>query len=200
MSATDDVKLSILSDHYKDTCKAITQLIKVRDRAFVLILILLGVMAFQFVSPQQSESLLTELAKKQLGIDANPSITIIGSLLWFSLLAVALRYFQTTVNLEKQYKYVHKLEDGLSSHYQSGVPFTREGKSYLQSYPTLLKWLHLVYRFIFPILLTVATIVKLMAEWQAKGQVLPALLFDTIIFVLLAISTFFYVLNIYFKK
>src|SRR5579864_4527579 len=104
-----EAKLTLLNDHYKDTNAKIEKTIKNRDRSFLFILILLGVLAFQLFSPQQSNTVLTQVVQKKLNVDAAVSINFIGTLIWFGLLAMAIRYFQSVINLEKHYKYVHEL-------------------------------------------------------------------------------------------
>jgi hypothetical protein len=191
-----DAKLAILSDHYKDSQSAIEQNVKNRDRSFFFILVLFGVMAFQFFSPEQSSSVLAQLVDKQLGVNANLSLNYLGSVVWFGLFAVIIRYYQIVINLEKQYNYIHDIEEELAKEYD-GKAFTREGKSYLKNYPKFSEWLHIVYRIVFPILLLVSVSIKIVAEWTAKSPPLLPTLLDSAIYVMLIISTvlFMYSLN-----
>lgn len=194
-----EAKLSLLNDHYKDTNQKIEKIIKNRDRSFLFILILLGVMAFQLFSPQQSDTVLTQLVQNKLNVDAAVSISFVGSLIWFGLLAMAIRYFQSVINLEKQYKYVHQLEDELSKDFD-GKAFSREGKTYLRNYALFSDWLHIIYWVVFPVLLLVGITAKLISEWQANNPALLPLTLDTAIYVVLVIATGLYLLNIHFKK
>lgn len=193
---TDDTKLTILNDHYKETVADFKKTGKSRDNNFLAMLILLGVMAFQFVSPAHSQSVLTQIAHNKLGVDANLSVNFLGSLVWFALLYVAIRYFQAVINLEKQYNYSHDLEELLSKNYD-GKAFTREGKSYLKNYPIFSDWVHIVYRTIFPLLLLVAVLVKIVGEWSADSHSTIPLALDSIIFVSLVISTVLYVYSLH---
>ena len=134
---------------------------KSRELNFVTILVLLGIMAFQYISPNQSQGVLTQYAQRQLDINATISINIIGSLVWFALLYAAIRYFQSVINIEKQYNYTHQLESELSETY-NGKAFTREGKAYLNNYSIFSGWVHIVYWYIFPILFLKA---EVLAAW-----------------------------------
>ena len=134
---------------------------KSRELNFVTILVLLGIMAFQYISPNQSQGVLTQYAQRQLDINATISINIIGSLVWFALLYAAIRYFQSVINIEKQYNYTHQLESELSETY-NGKAFTREGKAYLNNYSIFSGWVHIVYWYIFPILFLK---VEVLAAW-----------------------------------
>ena len=190
-ATTPDVRLTVLADHYKDTQRGIERLNKTRDLNFLYMLVVLGVMTFQFFSPQTSGNVFSELVKKHLEIDTAISLNYIGSLIWFGLLVVAIRYFQTTINLEKQYNYIHDLEDELSKEYDGQV-FTREGKAYLNHYPLFSEWLHILYRVIFPLLFSIAVAVKAGSEWMLPNRALEPLWFNTVIAAMILISTGLY--------
>lgn len=189
--ASEDTKLSVLNDHYKQTVVDFKKIGRSRDNYFLAMLVLLGVMAFQFVSPAHSQSVLMQVAHKNVGVDATLSINFLGSLVWFSLLYAATRYFQAVINLEKQYNYSHDLEEELAKHY-SGKAFTREGKAYLSDYPLYSDWLHIVYRTIFPILLTAAITIKIIGELAAATKVTIPLVFDSVIYLAFVISIVLY--------
>jgi len=196
---SDDTKLTVLNDHYNNTVTYFKKLNKTRDTNFLFILILLGVMAFQYVSPSQSQSVLVQAVQKKLEIDAAVSINVIGSLVWFALLYVAIRYFQNVINIEKQYNYTHQLEKELAKHYD-GKAFTREGKAYLNNYAIFSDWVHIVYWYIFPVLFTTAITVKMVGEWAVNNQNTLQLWLNTIIYVSLVISTGLYVFSLYRTK
>lgn len=196
---SEDTKLSILVDHYKETVAGLKSTGKVRDNNFLVMLVLLGVMAFQFVSPNHSQSLLTQIVDKKAGINAPLSISFLGSLTWFALLYVAIRYFQAVINLEKQYNYTHDLEDQISPYYD-GKAFTREGKEYLKNYPVFSDWIHIIYRTIIPLLLIATITVKIFAEWFAKSTAGIPIALDTILYIILTVSTVLYMYALHKTK
>lgn len=196
---SDDTKLTVLNDHYNSTVADVKKLNKSRDTNFLFMLILLGVMAFQYVSPSQSQSVLTQFAQKRLEVDAAVSINVIASLVWFALLYVAVRYFQNVINLEKQFNYTHQLEAELAKHY-NGKAFTREGKAYLNNYAIFSDWVHIVYWYIFPVLFLVAITVKIVGEWAATNQNTSQLWLNTFIYASLVISTVLYVISLHRTK
>lgn len=191
-----DTKLTILNDHYKETVADFKKIGRSRDNNFLAVLILVGVMAFQFVSPNQSQSVLTQFAKNKLGVDAALSVNFLGSLIWFALLYAAIRYFQAVINIEKQYNYSHELEEQLAKYYE-GKAFTREGKAYLSNYPIFSDWVHIVYRTIFPLLLTTAITVKIVGEWLAKSRSAVPLALDSIIYVAFIVTILLYVYSLH---
>jgi len=156
-------------------------------------------MAFQYVSPSQSQSVLTQLVQKKLEVNAAISINVIASLVWFALLYVAIRYFQNVINIEKQYNYTHQLEKELANHYD-GKAFTREGKAYLNNYAIFSDWVHIVYWYIFPVLFTAAITVKIVGEWAANSQNALQVWLNTVIYASLVISTALYVFSLYRTK
>lgn len=196
---SDDTKLIVLNDHYNNTVTDFKKLNKTRDTNFLFILILLGVMAFQDVSPSQSQSVLVQAVQKKLEIDAAVSINVIGSLVWFALLYVAIRYFQNVINIEKQYNYTHQLEKELAKHYDDKA-FTREGKAYLNNYAIFSDWVHIVYWYIFPVLFTTAITVKIIGEWAASSQNALQVWLNTSIYVSLVVSTALYVFSLHRTK
>ena len=190
-TANKETKLTVLNEHYKETNQAIAANVKSRDRNFFYLLFLLGVMASQLFAPQKSNMLLTQIAQKRLGTDVVVGANYISSILWFGLLAIAIRYFQTVINLKKQYNYVHRLEEELAKDYDGKV-FTRESQSYLEKYPIFSSWLHVLYRGIFPLLLAVAMTIKIVGEWHLKNAAnLPRLL-DSAIYIMLLVSIALY--------
>lgn len=189
---SEDTKLTVLSDHYKETVDGFKKLGKSRELNFVAILVLLGIMAFQYVSPNQSQSVLTQYVQKQLEVNATISINVIGTLIWFALLYAAVRYFQSVINIEKQYNYTHQLEGELSKTY-NGKAFNREGKAYLTNYAIFSDWVHIIYWYIFPALFTLGITVKIISEWQASVPSRLPIILDSVIYVALVVSTLLYV-------
>lgn len=192
---TEDKKLEVLNDHYKETVAEFKKTGKSRDINFLIVLVLLGVMAFQFVSPDQSQSILTKVINSRLGTDATLSVSLLGSLIWAAILFAAIRYFQAVINIEKQYNYSHDLEQLLSKSY-GGKVFTREGKSYLKDYPVFSKWVHFIYRTLFPLLLFGIVAVKVGGEWLATNTSWLPLVLDSIIYGALVVSIILYMYSL----
>ncbi|MCA9313730.1 hypothetical protein KDA08_05475, partial [Candidatus Saccharibacteria bacterium] len=135
----------------------------------------------------------------QLGVDVSISIRVIGSLVWFALLYVAIRYFQSVINIEKQYNYTHQLEKELAKSYK-GKAFTREGKAYLNNYAIFSDWVHIVYWYIFPALFLLAITAKIAGEWLVDASNLTSVLLNTLIYVSLFLSTILYVYSLHKTK
>lgn len=195
----NDAELTILHDHYKDTFAYIREYAKYRGQLFFFILLVIAIMLFQLYSPKGAETALSEATAQQLGLSSPIDISFIGSLTWFVLLGILVRYFQTMALIEKQYTYIHNLEAQLSAIFK-GNAFTREGKSYLSNYPLFSEWTHILYTIIFPILLLLIMTIKIVDEWQQSTSVSWILIFNSGIFLMIVISTALYFLLVHFKK
>jgi uncharacterized integral membrane protein len=125
-----DTRLEVLNDHYKDSFSHLQEDKRLRDQLFILVIVFLMLMLFQIYAPKESGEAISEFISRKLELKNPIDISFLGSLIWFGLLGLLIRYFQIGVLLERQYKYIHALEDQLSKIY-SGKAFTREGKSYL---------------------------------------------------------------------
>ena len=160
---SEDIKLEMLNDHYKDSFAYLQSYIKIRDKLFILILITITVMLYQIYTPVSNDVLESFIAN-QMDIDkSSVDISFVSSVIWFALLALSLRYFQTIIHIERQYKYVHCLETSLNNFYPD-EEFTREGRSYLDYYPLFSKWAWILYTKVFPILLIFIVLLKIIDE------------------------------------
>lgn len=195
----DKDKLQILHEHYKDTFLYIQQNIKLRDKLLLLILGVITLMLFQIYSPVQSGEAVSLFITKHLELKSLIAIEFLGSLIWFVLLSLVVRYFQTVVHIERQYSYIHCIEDLISPCYENKA-FNREGKAYLTNYPLFSTWTWILYTMIFPILLLIVLVVKIIGEIHAVKGFSWLLNINIVIFLSVVVSTFLYLLLIHFKK
>ena len=170
MSVSDDKKFEILNDHYKDTFTHAISYRKQRDRLFLYLLLVLALMFLEVSSPDKSYAFISGLLSNKLGKGIELGASFINGLVWFFLLSLVLKYFQIVVVMERQYAYLHKLEKELTYNYLSGIPFTREGKSYLGNYPILSDWADILYVWVFPLLLLFFISVKIVIEFPDDGE------------------------------
>ena len=61
-------------------------------------------------------------------------------------------------NLEKNYKYIHNIEDILEKKHK--IPIYREGRNYLEQYPIFLTFSYIFYKYVFPILFSICVTAK----------------------------------------
>ena len=199
MQPSDDARLEALHGHYLDTFAHIQTTLRQRDRLFLFILVLISVMLLQMVAPDESERALSEVAGTKLGLSKPLNVTVLGSIIWFALLGLVVRYFQAVVHLERQYDYIHNLEDQLSLHYD-GKAFTREGQAYLVNYPLFSCWTSALYTMLFPALLIAVLAVKLGTEVCRSETFGLRVAFDAVAFSAVLISTVLYLVLVHFRR
>ncbi|MBN1460590.1 MAG: hypothetical protein JXA57_13735, partial [Armatimonadetes bacterium] len=119
-------------------------------------------------APAQSAGVFSDLMTRKLELDSGIDISYLSSVLWFVFVVLTLRYYQAVVHIERQYHYIHALEEQLGAEY---VPpaFTREGKAYLRGYPLFSRWSWLMYTVVFPCLVVGMAVVKIVNEMLQPG-------------------------------
>ena len=198
MSLTD-TKLQILAEHYKNTFNLLQDSLKQRNRLFLFVLCILILMLFQLYTPQEASHLISQFISSKLNISTHMNTLFIQSIIWFGLLATTLKYFQSVVFIERQYNYIHQLEEQLSKEYEKKA-FTREGDSYLEDYPTFLNWASCLYTIIFPVILLTISSSKIIGEFKIFGFREILVWFNVAIFLFIAISVILYFVVLHFKK
>jgi len=187
----EESKLQLLHEHYKDTCSVMTGYRKARDRYFYLVLIVLAVVIFDLYSPQDFADILSQFIRQQLQTTTAPDLRYIRSLIWFLLLGFTIRYCQTALHMERQYKYIHSLEETLALHFKGGA-FTREGKAYLKDYQVFSTWVHYLYSFASPILLAVIVVLRTIHELRVSFPRTVLAWFDICVAIAMCISVVLY--------
>ena len=124
------------------------------------------------------------------------SNTLIQTLLWLIITYVMIRYIQDMLYIERQYKYMEKLEKHIAN--ELGV-FEREGKNYQKNYPMVLNFIDLFYKMLMPIFFLAINIVKIYTEWKISKNKSIALVSDSILFVAIFIIVWFYFFEIHSK-
>lgn len=188
MSPSEGARLEILHDHYKDTFTHLRSYLKLRDRLFLLVLAVLILMLFQIFAPAEAGEAISQVVVNQLRLTTPVDISFIGSIIWFSLFGLIVKYLQTSTLIERQYDYIHQLEKQISSYFNDKV-FTREGKSYLENYPLYLNWAWLLYTVIFPLLLLTIVVIKILGELPFSSPVPLLPLINAMVAILIVVST-----------
>jgi hypothetical protein len=189
-----------IHDHYKETCSIITEAIKRRDRLMLFVILTLGFFAFQTILPAISNTVVNDFLNFKFGLTLQLNLLVVGNIVWFLLLIFTLRYFQVAVFVERQYAYIHQLEEKLNKAIGQEL-ITREGKSYYHEYPIFSDWMWLLYTVIFPTLLLIVGIAKITMELKniyTSGWSV-GLLLNTVSFALLGVSIILYLVVIHKK-
>lgn len=148
--------MKLAYDHYKDSAAILRERERSRDRLFLFLILELAFLALATFYAGAFRILLTTIsvAGIKAGFGGLPWEIVILAI-WAGTFFTSLRYGQTALTVERQYKYIHKVEDELSQRGNLNF-FTREGLSYRSNYPLFSSWVRLAYQFIFPVLLILA--------------------------------------------
>jgi len=186
-------RLEVLHDHYKDTFTHIQSYLKLRDRLLVYVLLVVAAMLFQIYSTRDADAVLSEAIKQKFGVTTTINTSFIGSLLWFALLALLVRYYQAVVHVDRQYRYIHGLEKSLNPIF-GGSTFTREGSSYKTGYPLFSGWTHILYTFMVPVILMGVVVARLVFDFSVLTASSLLLWVNLVIAISIYVSTVLYVI------
>jgi len=154
-----DNLLETVHDHHKDTFSWVFKREQQRNRLFLAVVGLLGLLFLHRGYPAGIAAVLNALAKLDNGSKPAFPDEIVGTVLWIILFTMTLRYLQLSVIIERQYSYLHKIEAKLAEISGHDDLFRREGKAYGKNYPVFSWWAFVVYSWIFPALLFTLTTV-----------------------------------------
>lgn len=166
MTAENDKTLEILHDHHKDSFEHIREREKQRDRLFLIVIALLGLLLLQLQYNSAGISEIAVLGAKLL-LDKLPGAVILSAT-WTFFLVLLVRYYQATVVVENQYDYLHRLEQHISGLLGNEKLYRRESSAYLvkkaQGFRT---WIWRFYTIAFPAIVILATIRAAWLEYFA---------------------------------
>jgi hypothetical protein len=103
-----------------------------------------------------------------------------------------LRYCQTSVLVNRQYPYLHTLEEAISPQLGGGDLYQREGTVYLREYPLLLDVAWFAYIILFPLIVMFAPLGVAIWEFISVSYPRYHVLFDAFIAFVLICFFFLY--------
>ena len=198
--SSTDARLTILHEHYCDTFKHVREYWRLRNRLMAYTIVVLTLMFLQITAPDKAAQTIQDVAKLKLGIGITVDPRFIGTLLWIVLAVLVVPYFQYAILIDRQYKYLHHLEDKFKDFMGKKV-ITREGSAYLTGRPCFQHVVKHLYITVFPALLLLAiciqwaTAVKPMSSW-----INIYFLIDTLIALIVIVAIILYMLWMHFKK
>lgn len=195
-----DEKLKILYDHYKDSFANAKEFLDRRDRIFYVLLVVLGLTVIQITLPIETINIASELLSNYVGLKVTVGTELANSVLWFALLSLLVRYYQSVVYIQRLYPYIHKLEERLSSLLEEKDIISREGKYYLKDYPLFSKWSWQLYTIFLPLLIITLTGWKVINDFSISSALSIGLVINCIIFLAIVVSTSLYLLLLHFEK
>lgn len=197
------MNLEILERHYEESNLRVIEANRHRDRLFIYIIAIVGIMLFRMYSSIQANSVFEAIIQKMLDVPSDDSIpkvdlSFVGTLIWFLLTGIVLKYYQLVIYVENQYEYISSLESLLSPNFKNEA-FTREGASYSKRYNLFQGWSGILYTIVFPVLLVAFSAIYIyceLQEWSVRGLLMWI---DIGSFVVLLVSTVLYFIDRHFK-
>lgn len=186
-------RLEVLHDHYKESFSYIRERERLRDRLFLALIGLFALLVLEIQYPASFGGALgsASILGTEIDLAALPLPGLLSAS-WVLTLAIALRYCQATVSVERQYDYLHGLEEKISRELGDEALYRREGKSYLDDYPLFQDWAYICYCFLFPIVAVVAVLALFWTEATRLPYPLPNKMFDGVIALAVVISLYLY--------
>lgn len=192
MPMTDD-NLSLLHDHYKESFSLIRSREDQRDKIFLQLLLVYLLIILEIIFPANIHGALGPLSIAGTTINLqHVPLSLLLNASWVFLAAFVLKYYQIVKFVDRQYKYLHMLEDRVSDLLNDQDIYRREGHAYLSQYPLLLKWAWICYTVLFPVALLIATIYLYSVEATALRHSWISKAFDGIFGLSVVVSVVLY--------
>lgn len=189
----DGKRIDILNDHYKESFSYIRERERARDRAFSIIILIIGALFLQIQYPTDFQGSLGNISIQDAVINLRSlPLAALLSMTWTFLLVFTLRYCQTAINTERQYNYLHMLEKKISTELGDERIYRRESKAYLKNYPVFSNWVWFFYTIMFPIIIISAILTLLIFEYGNLRYPIFHKVFDTVLAVGVVLSFVLY--------
>ena len=180
-------KTELLYDHYKETVRVSADMQAKRNALFVYVCVFELVNFLMLLFPQVINSALSAFLLETYKVSVSELLGLLPTGIWLITTYVLVRYFQTTIYVERQYPYIKVIEDEIAKETKLSC-FDRESKAYLNNYPTALNLIHIFYTWMIPVLLQIINTVKIFLEWRAMSNAVTTWA-NTVIYVFLLVLT-----------
>lgn len=190
-------KIQLIYDHYKESMQFVKKSERDRNNLFIILTILIAILFLCSNNSKEAIATFKSLFLKLFNINLCFNFSIIQSFIWFTLLLFSLRYYQINTYIEREYTYIHKLENIISTNLN--IEFDRESSNYLNNYPLFLNFIYLLYTWIFPIIYCTIIVLKIILELSNIINILSCT-FDVIICFFILLLTIFYLLLLHKKE
>lgn len=189
----NDTKLNILHDHYKESFLYIRDREKQRDRLFLFIIALIGILFLEIQYAEIFPNIFKNINLKSFNLNLSTiPIFVFLSITWTYLFVLILKYCQIAIGIEKQYEYLHILEKKISNIFNDKEIYNREGRAYLKNYPIFSEFAWIFYVLVFPIIAILSTALLLYLEWNMENTIYYHLIYDSLLVLGVALSFILY--------
>ena len=189
----DKQKIEILHEHYQESFTYIRERERRRDHFFLFLILLIGALFLQVQYPINFKEALGDLniQNTELNLRAIPLEPLL-SVTWTFLMVLSLQYCQVSINTERQYSYLHLLENRLSKAFGDEDIYRREGKAYLDKYPIFSEWAWIFYTIMFPLIMVASVPFLLYLEISQLNNAVYYKIYDGLLGIGVIISFLLY--------
>ena len=193
MSIDDNTKLEVLHDHYKESFLHIREREKQRDRLFLFVIALIGVLFLEIQYSDVFSNVLGNIKLEFVELDISiMPISIFLSVTWTYLFVIVLKHCQSSILIERQYEYLHHMEDKISQLFGDQSVYYREGRAYLNKYPFFSNMVWIFYILLFPIIIILLVGLIIYLESYKIEAPLYHLIYDLLLAIGIIVSFMFY--------
>lgn len=146
------------------------------------------------VKPTYSVTVANSWIKNKVGVSLGLNYNLISTSILLLLLWNLIKYFQLCLNIEKQYDYIHKLEDKLND-LSGEYLITREGHHYLNQFPLLSAIIHRIFNFFLPLGIILSMVLKVLIIPLEDFRIMSMI--NVFIQLLIILICFLYLLFVY---
>lgn len=176
-------KKEVLYTHYVETCSNAKRSEEKRNKLFIAIGVIIGVLILFSTQENSVMKIIQQVLYEKYGCDILFPASVIQTIISFALLFCTLRYCTINVSLDREYEYIHSLEEKINKEFNQDI-INREGKMYLNNYPIVQNMMYYMYRGIVPILYIFIITIKFINDISCKcsfWQILLEIICDTVI-------------------
>ena len=200
MSRTVDP--SIIYSHYDDSHRIVRSLEQQRNRLFFFLLIVIGALSLQLGYAVKITDVVSTARVPHAALDLEriPTSALLSST-WVLLSFLLLRYYQTTLHIEKQYTYIHRLEESLSMILGRKGIISRESTAYKTEKGKVFRyWTWLSFTIVYPVMILFAVVFMQVIEWHSSGVQVPNRVFDLVVALIGSVTVVLYLGGVWWGK
>ncbi len=157
----------VLYNHYIETCSNAKNNEEKRNKLFIAIGVIIGVLIMFSTQENSTMIIIQQVLDEKYGCDLLFSSSIIQTVLSFILLFCTLRYCTINISLDKEYEYIHSLEENINKEFKQNI-INREGEMYLNHYPLVQNMMYYIYKCVMPILYIFIITIKVVNDISCK--------------------------------
>ena len=135
---------------------------------------------------------LSNYINKECSVTVDKGSNLFATLFWFLLFGVSSRYYQIVIQIERQYDYIHHLEELINNKFVGSRAFTREGKAYLEQYPLFSNWIWFLYTIAFPLIVLFSITLRIQMDLTKFDILRFGLVPNFVCYLLVGTSTILY--------